>query len=188
MSWQHSPHRRGALLNLIAPTILSAPEPGMPISVSPGPESPVSVRRAPSTMESCGVTCPFGMGTPHTRSACCPAATPPGLRRARAPKKTASGRPERNRVMRVAISGCRSTNSSTAASVSGGEASRSRLWPVIRTERSSAFIGTWRMKAFHRGSALRIVRIHPSSRSTAWPIGWIFFKAGPDCSALNHNL
>ena len=26
-SWQHSPHRRGALLNLIAPTILSAPEP-----------------------------------------------------------------------------------------------------------------------------------------------------------------
>ena len=27
MSWQHSPHRRGALLNLIAPTILSAPEP-----------------------------------------------------------------------------------------------------------------------------------------------------------------
>ena len=29
MSWQHSPHRRGALLNLIAPTILSAPEPLM---------------------------------------------------------------------------------------------------------------------------------------------------------------
>ena len=27
MSWQHRPHRRGALLNLIAPTILSAPEP-----------------------------------------------------------------------------------------------------------------------------------------------------------------
>ena len=27
MSWQHSPHRRGALLNLIAPTIRSAPEP-----------------------------------------------------------------------------------------------------------------------------------------------------------------
>ena len=42
MSWQHSPHRRGALLNLIAPTILSAPEPDNPVQLSNSPSATVA--------------------------------------------------------------------------------------------------------------------------------------------------